>query len=141
LPKGKASGPDDIRHEHLLYSIDVIVAKGRHAKTRQNQHLACFRVATFRPAIRKREKAPRENPPNGAFFVFLHGDLSPRHTKVRDILCVAFSAIVCRIFACRGERSPCENPPKSPFGWFSHGDLSRFRPENTLIRHGTNQPP
>ena len=24
LPKGKASGPDDIRHEHLLYSKDVI---------------------------------------------------------------------------------------------------------------------
>ena len=90
---------------------------------------------------RKGEKAPRENPPNGDFFVFSHVDLSPRHTKVRDIPCVAFSATVCRIFAWRGERSPCENPTKSPFGVFSRGDLSRFHPENTFIRHGINQPP
>jgi len=34
--------------------------------------LSCFRG----------EKAPRENPPNGDFFVFSHGDLSPRHTEV-----------------------------------------------------------
>ena len=81
-------------------------AKGRHAKTRQNHHLACFRVATFRLAKqrydkqgRKRERLPRENPPNGDFFVFSHGDLSPRHTKLRDIPCVAFSATVCCIFA------------------------------------------
>ena len=87
-----------------------------------------------------REKAPRENPPNGDFFMFSHGDLSPRHTKVRDSPCVAFSATVCPIFAWRGERSPCENPLKSPFGGFSRGDISRFHPENTLIRHGTNQP-
>jgi len=86
---------------------------------------------------RKREKAPRETPPKGNFFVFSHGDLSPRHTKVRDIPCVAFSATVCLIFAWRGERSPCENPPKSPFGGISRGDLSRFRPENTLKKHGT----
>ena len=85
MPKGKASGPDNKRHKHLLYSIDVVVAKGRHAKTRQNQHLACFRVATFRPGSRKREKAPRENPLNSAFVVFSHGELSPRHTKVREI--------------------------------------------------------
>jgi len=39
------------------------------------------------------EKAPRENPPNGDFFMFLHGDLSPRHTKVRHVLCVAFSPL------------------------------------------------
>jgi len=93
--------------------------------------LSCFRS----------EKAPRENPPNGDFFVFSHGDLSPRHTKVRDIPFIAFSATVCRIFAWRGERSPCEIPTKSPFGGFSRGDLSRFRPENTFIRHGINQPP
>jgi len=90
---------------------------------------------------RKGEKAPRENPPNGDFFVFSHGDFSPRHTKVRDNPCVAFSATVCRIFAWRGEMSPCENPPKSPFGGFSRGDLSRFRPENTVKQYGTNQPP
>jgi len=49
-------------------------------------------------------------------------------------------ATVCPIFAWRGERSPCENPLKSPFGAFSRGDLSCYHPENTLIRHGTNQP-
>jgi len=100
------------------------------------------RISVF--SGRKREKAPRENPPNGDFFVFSHGDFSPRHTKVRDIPCVAFSATVCRIFAWRSNRSPGENPPKSPFGGFSRGDLSRFRPKKcTLlkIRHGTNQPP
>ena len=41
----------------------------------------------------------------------------------------------------RGKKSPCENPPKSPFGRFLRGDLSRFHPENTFIRHGTNQLP
>jgi len=123
-------------------------AKGRHAKTRQNHNLVGFCVATFRvfaPVCRifawRDKRSPRENPPNCDFFVFSHGYLSPCHTKVRDIPCVAFSATVCRIFAWRGERSPCENPPKSPFGGFSRGDLSRFRPENTFIRHGTNQPP
>jgi len=105
-------------------------AKGRHAKTRQNHHLACFRVATFRPARqrydkqgRKRERSPRENPPNGDFVVFSHDALWPRHTKVRKIPGVAFLVSVCLIFACRGERSPCENPTKSPFGRFSRGDL------------------
>jgi len=56
------------------------------------------------------EKAPRENQPNGDFFVFSHGDLLPSHTKVRDIPCVVFLSTVCRIFALRGERSPCEKP-------------------------------
>jgi len=41
----------------------------------------------------------------------------------------------------KGEKAPGENPPKSPFDGFSPGDRSRFRPEKTLIRHGTNQPP
>jgi len=53
----------------------------------------------------KHKKAPRENPPNGDFFVFSHGDFSPRHTEVRHIPCVAFSATVCRFFAKRGKRS------------------------------------
>jgi len=83
--------------------------------------LSCFRG----------EKAPRENPPNGDFFVFSHGDLSLRHTKVQHFSCVAFSPPVCRIFAWRGERSTRENPPKSPFGVFSHGDLS---PRQAKIR-------
>jgi len=69
-------------------------------------NLAGFRVATFRPAMqrydkqgRRRERLPRENPPNVDFFVFSHGYLSPRHTKERDIPCVEFSASVCQIFA------------------------------------------
>jgi len=100
-------------------------AKGGHAKTRQNHHLACFRVATFCPARqrydkqgRKRERSPRENPPNDDVFVFMHGGLSPIHTKVRDIPFVAFSATVCGIFAWRGERSPYANPTKSRLAGF-----------------------
>jgi len=76
--------------------------------------LSCFRG----------EKAPRENPRNGDFFMFSHGDISPRHTKIRHFSCVAISPPVCRIFAWRCERSRCENPPKSPFSGFSRGDLS-----------------
>ena len=58
--------------------------------------LSCFRS----------EKAPRENSPNGDFFVLPHGDLSPRHTKVRHFSCVAFSPPVFRIFDWRGDLSP-----------------------------------
>jgi len=51
------------------------------------------------------EKAPRENPPNGNFFVFSHGGRSPRHTKVRHFSCVAFSphvkTTIWRVFAWR----------------------------------------
>ena len=72
-----------------------------------------FRIIVF--SGRKGVKAPRENQPNGVF--------SPRHTKERDIPCVAVSATVCRIFAWRGERSPWENTKKSPFGGFSRGVL------------------
>ena len=70
-----------------------------------------FRIIVF--SGRKGERAPRENPPNGHFFVFSHGDLSPRHTKVRHFSGFAFSPPVCRIFAWRGERSPLENTKKS----------------------------
>jgi len=52
-------------------------AKGRHAKTRQNHHLAVFCVATFRvfaPVCHifawRGERSPRENPPNCDFSVF-----------------------------------------------------------------------
>ena len=61
---------------------------------------------------RKGERSPRENPPNGHFFAFSRGDLSPRHTKVRNFSCFAFSPPVCRVFAWRGERSPRENTPR-----------------------------
>jgi len=46
------------------------------------------RISVF--SGRKCEKAPREKPPNGDFFVFSHGDVSPRHTKVRDIGALRF---------------------------------------------------
>ena len=89
---------------------------------RQNHHLACFCVATFCPARqrydkqrRKRERSPSENPPNGDFFVFSHGDLSPRHTKVRDIPCVAFSATVCRIFCLARRKVAMRKPDKITF--------------------------
>jgi len=88
-------------------------AKGRHAKTRQMMTFSCFRMVTFRPATRK--------------YATFHA--------------LRFWLLFCRIFAWRGERSPCENPTKTPFGGFSRGYLSRFRPENTFIRHGINQPP
>jgi len=83
-----------------------------------------FRIIVFSGRNVWGEQAPRENPQNGEFFVFSHGDLTPRHTKVRHFSCVAFSPPVSRIFAWRGERSPRDNPPKSPFGVFSYGDLS-----------------
>ena len=69
----------------------------------------CHFVLNYRVFGRIGEKAPREYPPSGDFFVFSHGDFSPRHTKVRHVSCVAFSLPVCRIFARRGERSPREN--------------------------------
>jgi len=90
--------------------------------------LSCFRG----------EKAPRENPPYGYFFVFSHDDLSPRHTKVRHFSYVAFSSPVCRIFAWLGERSPRENPPKSPFSGFSRGDLS---PRQAKTQKGATRKP
>jgi len=70
------------------------------------------------------------NPPNGDLFVFSHGDLSPRHTKVRDITCV--SATVCRIFALRGERSPCENPTKYVLAVFRVATFRVFAPKTRL---------
>jgi len=89
-------------------------------KTRKSHHLTGFRVVTFRvfaPVWRifswRAERSPRENTPNEK----------------------------CRTLVWRGERSPCENTNKSPFGGFSRGAFSPFRPENTIIRHDTNQPP
>ena len=91
-------------------------------------------------SVRKRERSPRENPLKGDFVGFSHGDFSPRQAKIRQT--VAENATqMWRTFVWRGERSPCENTKKSSFGGFSRGALSPFRPENTIIRHGTNQPP
>ena len=89
---------------------------------------------------RKGGRSPRENPPKGDFVGFSHGDISTRQAKIRQIVAENATHGMSRSFVWRGERSPCENTKKSPFGGYSRGDLSRFRPENTIIRHGTNQP-
>ena len=81
-------------------------------------------MSYYRVFRAKRRKGATRKPAKWWLFVFSHGDLSPRHTNVRHLSCVAFSPPVCRIFAWRGERSPCENTKKSPFGVFSRGDLS-----------------
>ena len=90
---------------------------------------------------RKRERSPRENPPKGNFVGFSHGDLSSRQAKIRQTVAENATHGMSRAFVWRGERSPCENTKKSSFGGFSRGAFSPFRPENTIIRHGTNQPP
>jgi len=99
-------------------------AKGRHAKTRQNHHLACFCVATFCPARqrydkqgRKRERSPRENPPIDDFSCFrmarkyatFHalrfqllfvGEAKGRHAKTRqNHLLAGFRVATFRVFA------------------------------------------
>jgi len=112
----------------------------RKAKTRKGatrKFAKCWKITIFAP---KKQMVATRKLARWWLFMFWHGDLSPRHTKVRYITCVAFSATVCRIIAKRSERSPCKNLSKSTFGGFSNGDLSRFRPENTLTgtRHGTN---
>jgi len=80
----------------------------------------------------KRRKGATRKPAKWSLFVFSHGDLSPRHTKVRHFSCFAFSPPVCGIFAWRGERSPRENTKKSQCGGFSRGDLSH---RQAKIRH------
>ena len=72
---------------------------------------------------------------------FSRGDLSPRQAKIRQTGGEKAKHEKCRTFVWRGERSPCENTKKWPCGGFSRGAFSHFRPENTIIRHGTNQPP
>ena len=97
----------------LLVNLICIVADLCHVV------LSCFRG----------EKASRENPPNGDLFVFSHGDLLPRHTKVRHFSRLFAS---CLSYLClAGERSPRENPPKSPFIVFSRVNLS---PRQAKIR-------
>ena len=75
------------------------------------------------------------------FGGFLLGDLSPRQAKIRQTEAKERNTWNVAFFWWRGVRSPCENIKKSPVGGFSRGAFSRFCPENTLIRHGTNQPP
>jgi len=89
----------------------------------------------------KRERSPRENPPKGDFVGFSHGDLSPLQAKIRQTVLENATHGMSRTFVWRGKRSPCKNTKESPFGGFSRGAFSPFRPENTIILHGTNQPP
>jgi len=49
-------------------------------KTRQNHHLASFRVAIFRPA---RRKGVSENPPNAEKSLFGPENAKGRHAKTR----------------------------------------------------------
>jgi len=144
-------------------------AKGRHAKTRQMMTFSCYRMATFRPATRKYATVHALRF-RLLFVVSLPGEAKGRHAKTRQMVILAtrkhtkwwfwrvFATLSprqaqirqtgaktrgmkCRTFVWRGERSPCENMKRSPFGGFSRGAFSPFRPENTIIRHGTNQPP
>jgi len=80
----------------------------------------------------KTRKGATRNP--GDFFVFTctHGDLSPRHTKVRDIPCDAFSATVCRIFAWRDEMPPCENKKNYHLAGFRVAPYRVFAPKLRL---------
>jgi len=87
-------------------------AKGRHAKTHQRVMLAGFRVATCRPARQRYDKQEAKR----------------RHMK-------------SVVLSCGGRKVAMRNTKKSPFGGFSRGTFMPFRPENTIIRHGTNQPP
>ena len=116
-------------------------AKDRHAITRKSHHLADFRVAPFRVFAWRDERSPSENPLNGDCGGFSRGDLSPRQAKIRQTGCRNATHEKCPTFVWRGKRLPCANTKKWPFGGFSRGAFSPFRPENTIIRNGTNQPP
>ena len=48
---------------------------------------------------RKRERSPRENPPNGDVGGFSHGDLSPRQAKIRKTGGEKATHEKCRSFA------------------------------------------
>jgi len=114
------------------------------AKIRQNNHLAGFRVATFRPAMqrydkqgRKRERSPRENR-QMVTFVFSHGDLSPRQAKIRQTRGEGrrMKSVVLSCGGAKGRHAKTRT--NHHLAGFC---VAPFRPENTIIRHGKNQPP
>jgi len=72
----------------------------------------------------KHERSQLENPPNGDFGWFLHGNLSPCQAKIRQMVAENTTHGMSRTFVWWGEKSPCENTKKSPFGGFSRGVLS-----------------
>jgi len=63
-------------------------------------NLCHFVLSCFRGEKAKRRHAKTRQM---VTFVFSHGDLSPRHTKVRGIPCVAFSATVKFVLSLPGE--------------------------------------
>ena len=61
----------------------VFGAKRRHAKTRQMVTFSCFRMATFRPAIRKYDTF-YASPFRLLFVISLPGGAKGRHAKTRQ---------------------------------------------------------
>ena len=86
------------------------------------------------------ERSPCLNTKKSSFGGFSRGDLSPHQAKIRQTGGEKATHKKRRTFVWRGERSPGKKTKKSPFGGFSRGAFSPFRPENTIIRHSTNQP-
>jgi len=115
----------------------MILKWQRHYQFYGGWFLPC-RISVF--SGRKRERSQRENPPNGDFGGFSHGDIRPRQAKIRQTVKHATHEM-SRTFVWRGEKTSCTTTKKSPFGGVLRGAFSHFRPENTLIRHDTNQPP
>ena len=116
--------------------LSYLCLAGRKVAMRKHEIVIIWRAFAWRPRParqrydkqgRKRERSPRENPPNDDYFMF-----SPRHTKVRNIPCLAFSATVCRIFAWRGERSPCEIRQNHLLAGFRVATFRVFAPKTRL---------
>jgi len=107
------------------------VAGRKSAKIVSFRHLAGFRVVPFRVFARRGERSPRENPLNGDFGGFSHGDLSPRQAKIRQTGGEKATHEKCHTFVWRGDRSPCENTKTSPFGGYSRDDLSPQKHERS----------
>jgi len=100
-----------------------------------NSDFSPFSRGAFRVYAWRGERSQRENPQNGDLGGFSRGDLSPRQAKIRHTGGEKTTHENSRTFVWRVERSPCENTKNSPFG------VAPFRPENTIIRNGTTQPP
>jgi len=81
---------------------------------------------------RKGEKAPRENSPNVDFFVFSHGDLSPRNAKIRHFMPRLFAS--CLSYLCLAGRKVATRKPANwwlfrVFAW------RPFAPPHESTRH------
>ena len=87
---------------------------------------------------RKRKRSPRENPPNCDFGEFSLGDLSPRQAKI-DKQYQKTQRVEYRVLSSGGAKSRHAKTRTSHH--LAGFRVAHFRSENTLIRHGTNQPP